>query len=267
MQKLGVIHYNVPGANVEEFLHWASGAGFGYTELQIQDVWTPEICCPEKKAEEVRELADKLGIVIDALASGNDFVYLDEENIQREVDRMRRISGIAKILGCNVLRTEGGQPKDAVPEEKWAEAIAGCCKRCCDFCHENEMRLAIDNHGYVTNKPGVLTDIFEMAPCECVGTNLDTMNYRWWGNSVEECDALYAAVASRTYHTHIKDGFGARENYVGAAAGEGELHLKWAIGCLEKAGYDGVYCAEYEGPEVKDGLGYKKCLEWMKAHV
>ena len=267
MKKLGVIHYNAPGATVEEFLHWAAGAGFSYTELQIGDIWNEQgDCCPMKRAEEVRALAGKLNITIDAIASGNDFVYLDEESINAQVARMKRIAELAKALGCNVIRTEGGQPKDSVPEDKWAEAIAECCKRCCDFSHENGVRLAIDNHGYVTNKPGVLTDIFEMAPCECVGTNLDTMNYRWWGNSVEECDKLNKAVAKRVYHTHMKDGFGSRENYKGAALGEGELHLKWVVGILEKVGYDGVYCAEYEGPEVVDGLGYKKCLEWMKKH-
>ena len=36
---------------------------------------------------------------------------------------------------------------------------------------------------------------------------------------------------------------------------------------LKDAGYDGVWCAEYEGPEVAGGVGYRKCLEWMQQHI
>jgi len=92
------------------------------------------------------------------------------------------------------------------------------------------------------------------------------MNYRWWGNSVEECDRLYEQVASKTFHTHLKDGTGSRKEYVGAALGEGEIHLDHAVRTLKAAGYQGPWIAEYEG-RTDSAEGYRKCLEWMKAHI
>jgi sugar phosphate isomerase/epimerase len=64
----------------------------------------------------------------------------------------------------------------------------------------------------------------------------------------------------------MKDGTGWRETYRGAALGQGEINLKLAVQELKAAGYKGPWVAEYEGPEG-DGIGYAKCLEWMKGNI
>jgi len=264
--KFGLIHYNAPGANLEEFLRYAVDSGFDCTELQNRDVWPEGEEHPERRAEEARALADRLGIAISAFSAGNDFVVLEEDVVAAQVARMKRICDLAEILGTKVIRTEGGQPKESVPEDRWVDAMAGCFRRCLEFAEPRGIRFAVDNHGYVTNAPGILPALFEAVPSPSVGTNLDTMNYRWWGNSVEECDRLYEQVASKTFHTHLKDGTGSRKEYVGAALGEGEIHLDHAVRTLKAAGYQGPWIAEYEG-RTDSAEGYRKCLEWMKAHI
>jgi sugar phosphate isomerase/epimerase len=93
------------------------------------------------------------------------------------------------------------------------------------------------------------------------------MNYRWFGHDVATCNRFYEMMAPHTLHTHLKDGFGSRENYKGAALGDGEIDLQHALTCLRKAGYNGVFCAEYEGPETQGGFGYRKCCEWMRVNL
>ena len=46
------------------------------------------------------------------------------------------------------------------------------------------------------------------------------------------------------------------------ALGEGEIPVRQAMKILEKAGYNGVWCIEYEGKEGAEG--YRKSLEWLK---
>ena len=263
--KYGLIHYNAPGDTFEEFLQYAKETGFDSVEVSIADVWVPDQGEPEAQAEQAKALLDKYGIAASALSANNDFVQLDEEAIAAQVTRMEHVAKLATIVGADCLRTEGGQPKDGVPEDKWAEAIAGCLNRCLDFCEALKVKLAVDNHGYVTNDPDVMIKMLELAPSPWVGTNLDTMNYRWWGNELDKIDWIYTQVAPRTFHTHLKDGTGSRQNYVGAALGDGEINLKHAVSCLVKSGYKGVWCAEYEGRE-DTGVGYAKCLKWMKAN-
>jgi sugar phosphate isomerase/epimerase len=135
------------------------------------------------------------------------------------------------------------------------------------FLEEFQIGLAIDNHGLVTNDGGLLFALLQKVGHRLVGTNLDTMNYRWFGHDIATCDRFYAMMAPHTLHTHLKDGFGSRAEYKGTALGEGEIHLQHALDCLRQAGYQGVYCAEYEGPEAEGGVGYRKCFDWMRTHL
>jgi len=261
----GLIHYNAPGKTLEEFLKYAADTGFESTELAYGDVFV-EGKSWQAGAEEARKLCEAAGIAVSALSAGNDFVVLAEDEIKAQVARMKTVCEAAEILGTDVIRTEGGQPKDSVPESRWAEAIAGCLTRCREFIEPMGIELAVDNHGWVTNNGYLEFEVFDRVGSPNVGANLDTMNYRWRGNDLKVIDRFYELIAPYTFHTHMKDGTGSLEKYVGAALGEGEINLKYAVERLKTAGYHGAWTAEYEGRE-DSAIGYRKCLEWMRANV
>ena len=264
--KIGVIHYNFPGYSFTDFLRYASETGYGCVELSIADVWDKEEDNPERKAEEVRKEVESFGLEISNLSAGNDFIVLEEEAVKAQVERMGRICGLARILGTNMLRTEGGSPKDSVPKERYVEAMAGCLTRCIEAAEKNDVSFAVDNHGYVTNDGDLQLELFQRVGSERVGANMDTMNYRWAGHSLDKLAHFYEIIAPYTLHTHMKDGTGSLKEYRGEALGEGEIDLAYAIKCLRDAGYDGVWCTEYEGREGSD-IGYRKCFEWLKANL
>jgi len=268
MAKLGVIHYPFPKLTLSEFLSYAAKTGFGYVELQIGDVWKEADASsnPEANAARIKREMDILRIKASALSAGNDFVLLEEEAVTRQVERMKRIMGLAQIVGASCIRTEGGSVKDTVPEARWAEAIAGCLERLVPAAEKTKVGLAVDNHGYVTNAAGVLSEVFRRVGCPLIGSNLDTFNWRWFGHDLDTVKRQWDAVIPRTLHTHLKDGVGARAEYQGKALGDGELDLGYAVAGLKKAGYKGVWCAEYEGSEGSE-VGYAKCLEWMKKNI
>ena len=176
MSKFGMVHHNFPGFSFDEFLRFISETGFGYVELQTRDVWGQEVDNPEKNAEAVRKQVESYGLQISAFAAGNDFVVLDAEVVRAQVDRMHRIVGLTKILGTSVIRTEGGSPKDAVPENRWIEAMAGCLSHCIEFAEKEDVYFAVDNHGVVTNDGDLQVELFERVGSKHVGANLDTMN-------------------------------------------------------------------------------------------
>jgi sugar phosphate isomerase/epimerase len=264
--KLGIIHYNAPGPDLEGFLSYAADTGFTHVELQLPDVWPDGEEDPEARAESVRALVEGKGLGIGALSSGNDFVVLGADEVRFQVERMERICGLARLLGCDTIRTEGGSPKDSVPEGKWVDAIAGCLIPCREFIEPMGIKLAVDNHGWCTNDGDLQLAVFEKVGSPNVGCNLDTMNYRWFGHDLETIDRYYEIMAPYVMHTHLKDGTGSREKYIGAALGDGEIHLMHAVQCARKAGYEGVWCAEWEG-SGESAIGYAKCLEWMRANL
>jgi sugar phosphate isomerase/epimerase len=268
MAKIGVIHYNFPGFSYPDFLRFAADAGYEYVELQLPDVWPEGVDDPEANAKKVRAEVESHGLKVSALAAHNDFVQLDPETVTAQVDRMNRICGLARILNDEAaIRTEGGAPKDSVPPEKYLEAMYGCFSRCTEFVDKHGIGLAIDNHGVVTNDGDLLYSLLKKVNHPLIGTNLDTMNYRWFGHDIATCNRFYEMMAPHALHVHMKDGFDSRENYKGAALGEGEIDLQHALDCLNKAGYKGVYCAEYEGPEAAEGVGYRKCAGWLRENV
>jgi len=264
--KLGLIHYNAPGPDLEGFLNYAAETGFAYVELQCPDVWPEGVDHPEAHAESVRKLVESKGLAVSAVAAHNDFVVLGADEIEFQVTRMQRVCKLAQIVGTSIIRTEGGSPKESVPPDRQVEAMAGCLTRCREFIEPMGIKLAVDNHGWVTNDGDLLLDLFGRVNSPNVGSNLDTMNLRWFGHDLATIDRFYEILAPYVFHTHLKDGTGSRENYVGAALGDGEIHLTYAVERLKKAGFDGVWCAEYEGRE-DSAIGYAKCLKWMKANL
>ncbi|MDP6112210.1 MAG: sugar phosphate isomerase/epimerase family protein [Planctomycetota bacterium] len=262
----GIIHYNAPGESLEEFLDYAAETGFNSVELFVGDAWHDGVDSPEAEAERVRALVESKGLSVCAVGSGNDFVLLDENEIQQQVVRMERVCKLTALLGTNVIRTEGGRRKDEVPFEKERDAMAECLKRCREFIERDEIYLGVDNHGHVTNDGELQVRIFEEVDSPFVGATMDTMNYHWMGHDIETCNRFYDLVAPYVFHTHMKDGTGSQREYVGHSLGEGNVDLPHACTALKNANYKGAYCAEWEGRGDK-AEGYARCLEWMKANI
>lgn len=273
--EFGLVHYNYK-APIEEFLLFAREAGFKCTELQSGDVWNSKVKetfeDAKKRAEKVRTLLDENGIRASAVAPQNDFVVPDKESMTIQVDRMRKFYELTKIVGAPMLRIDGGYPKDSVSEDRqlYIDLIVEGIQRCLEFTEKEGMYIALDNHGMITNDGDLQVEIIERIGSKYVYANIDTMNYRWAGYDLETIKDFYKKVAPYAIHTHMKDGIGAKENYVGYALGEGEIPLEYAIACLKSNGYKGPWLVEFEGTVTtaeESAEGFRKSLNWLKQHV
>ena len=108
----GMIHYNAPGDTFEEFIKYVADTGFDCVEVMIYDVWPRDTEFTEDLAHEAKAILDTHGIFASALTAANDFVQLEAAAIAEQVDRMQKVAQLARILQTDILRTEGGQPKD-----------------------------------------------------------------------------------------------------------------------------------------------------------
>jgi len=269
--KIGVIHYNWPGYDLEGFAQRASEIGYKYCELQIGDIWDGESQNGEKSAEETRQLLAKYGMQASAVAAGNDFIQADPDELKAQIDRYRYVCQIIPVTGTDIVRSDGGwNRKGDVPEEQWDGMIVESFKRCADYLEEFDVRVALDNHGRSTNDGDWQLSLIERVGSNRLGVNFDSMNYRWYGHTVEKIDHFIDILAPYVFHTHMKDGTNDQPyggNYKGAALGEGEIHLDYIVERLKAIGYDGAWTAEYEGPEPEGGIGYEKCYKWLVENI
>jgi len=256
-EKIGVIHYNTGDKNLEEFLSWSNRNDIGYVELQRKDVWNEEI-----KTDMVGKLLNKYKIKISQISCGNDFLQKTNEDFEKQVKIVEKMCDIVKNLGFDHLRIDGGWPKEGVEEKNYKNLVMEGVKRVVEIAEKKGVYLALDNHGTVTNNYLLQLEIFENIKSKFLGANLDTMNYRWFGYPVEKLTEIYKAIAPYAIHTHLKDGTGSKENYVGKVLGEGEIPVIEAINILKENGYKGVWCVEYEGKD--QNIGYEKCFEFLR---
>ncbi|MBN1674316.1 MAG: sugar phosphate isomerase/epimerase [Kiritimatiellae bacterium] len=262
--KLGIIHYNFPNHSLSEFLRAIKKIGYAYSEIRCTDFRADDPDA-DAEAEKLRKEMDALGLKPSSVSLGNDFVVLDEAVVAAQVERTKRIARLAKMLGTNVLRTEGGRPKPEVPEAKWCDAMAGCLKRLVPFLEEEDVYLAVDNHGKITNDGELQARLFEAVGSKHVGANLDTMNYRATGHyDLETVYKFHRMMAPYALHTHFKDGVLQDGKYRGTELGSGELDLSIAVAALKEAGYDGVWTVEYEKMDGDREEGARKSLAHLK---
>ena len=266
---LGLIFYNFPHDDLERFLSFAQQAGFQYCELPCAAVWDerdPE-ANPERRAAEVHALLERYGMRISALSADNDFVQPDDAGMEFQVQRLKRVCALARLVGTSVLRIDGGGAKDSVPQERWRQCIVSGLRAIRPFIEREGFTLALDNHGMVTNDADFEVGIFQEVGSNRIGANVDTMNYRWAGHDLATVGRFYHVIAPYARHVHLKDGRGSQREYRGTALGEGELDLELAVQELQDAGYQGVYAVEYEGPSAQAEEGYSKGLAWLRAHL
>ncbi len=267
-KKIGVIHYNWPGCDLEAFARRASEIGYTHCEIRAGDIWLDDAVDGAQRAEEVRALLERYGMAISAVEIGNDFLQADPLNRQMQIERYRQRCSVIPLTGTDIVRSDGGWNRnDQVPEDQWDAMMLEAFKRCADFLEEFDVRIALDNHGVTTNDGDWQLSLIERVGSQRIGVNLDTMNYRWYGHDLKKIDHFYKILAPHVFHVHMKDGTGSRQDYKGAALGEGEIHLEYAVEILKEAGYDGAWTAEYEGPEAEGGIGYEKCYTWLQDNI
>ena len=267
-KKLGAIHYNWPGYDLEGFAQRASEIGYTHCEVRASDIWTDDAVDGAHRAEEVRELLARYGMQISAVEIGNDFLQAAPADLDAQVARYKARCKVIPLTGCDIARSDGGWNRnDQVPQEQWDAMMLDAFKRVADGLEESNVRIALDNHGVTTNDGDWQLSLIQRVGSSRLGVNLDTMNYRWFGHDLEKIDHFYEILAPHVFHVHMKDGTGSRQDYKGAALGDGEINLSYAVSLLKNAGYDGAWTAEYEGPEAEGGTGYEKCYGWLAENI
>ncbi len=250
MKKIGVIAYNFSFKSIEDIFKWCEENFVEYVEIFIDDL------------EEAKKLIKKYNVNVSQVSARNDFVQKTKEDFLNQVKKIGELCKNIKEMDCNLIRIDGGSPKEGVDSKNYKNLIIEGIKRSVGIAEKENVYLALDNHGLLTNDYEFQLEIFNKINSKFLGANLDTMNYRWYGYPVEKLIEIYKLIAPYALHTHIKDGVGSRENYIGKVLGQGEVPIVDAIKILKDNNYKGVLCIEYEGKDKE--IGYKKCVEFLK---
>jgi sugar phosphate isomerase/epimerase len=292
--KLGFLTACLPGRSLEDIAAWAAGRGyqalevaawpdlgdrpFTATHLRAEDLG-------ERRADEVRQLFDGLGLTLSSLAFYDNNLHPDPVEREAVNAHVLRCIDAAALLGCPTVGTFVGRDPNRTVAENLREAERVFAPLVA-HAEDNDVKIVIENcvmegwhpDGY----PGNLAyspELWEWMFSLGLYLNYDPSHLVWMG--IDPVTALRPYV-DRVAHAQAKDieVFPERRNrygYPGKAVGRedpwdvgwwryrvpglGQVDWTRLVDALYEGGFDGVLSVEHEDPvwggsedRVKTGL-------------
>lgn len=137
---------------------------------------------PSTFFEKLRKAADDSGVHSQVLNVGGPFFLAsaDRDTQLKAVEFVLQYIEPAKILGCNILRTElyfDGEHKPGWKTEARKHAVEGL-QILLEKTRESGLVINIENHHGISSQPDWLVSIFEAVNSPRLGLTVDTNNFR-----------------------------------------------------------------------------------------
>jgi sugar phosphate isomerase/epimerase len=300
--KLGFLTAAFPQLSLEEVAAWAAAEGFQTLEVacwptaggeQRRYAGVTHIDVDSFDPGEVRDVLDRHGLEISALAYYPNNLHPDEGHRREVNDHLRKVVDAAQRLGVPIVCTFVGNDKDRpLPEnlERFREIWPPLVRHAAD----RGIRIAIENCPMIFSydewpggnnlawSPAIWEEMFAAIPDEGFGLNLDPSHLVWLMIDYER--AVYD-FADRIFHVHAKDleirrdglhrhgTFSAGIGWqVPRLPGLGEVDWSRFLAALYGVGYDSVVSIEhedqrFEGSEELVKRGFQLARDALRPYV
>lgn len=220
-----------------------------YFELAVDKT----ISCPffynlnltrEEDISKLKEILEKENLKICAILLMNDF---GEKKVEREIEYLVRGIKIAQELKVPVVRINAVMKLDYVRTIENALLVTIKCINSALKQANQNIWLAVENHGIVSNRVEFLRELFAQLKDKKVGLTLDTCNFYWYGYPLSKLYEIYQEFAHLVKHTHIKNAIAkdSRKNetrkpqeVIMTPLYEGDIELDKVIQILKNANYN-----------------------------
>lgn len=186
--------------------------------------------------DRVKYAAEAKDCLIVGLMTGADFCTADENKRAEGVKVKKRQMRAAKHLGTDILRIALANPSQGDSADVCIERIITALKELIPLAKELNVKIAVENHGVITQSTDNILKIIKRTDPEWVGACLDFKNWPR-GKIIEESKKL----APHAVHTHAK----AHQFYWNGE--EVGVDYKTILDFLKKANYKGALSIEWEG--------------------
>jgi sugar phosphate isomerase/epimerase len=217
----------------------------------------------------IRRRIEQAGLCTIAIGGMGDFVQTNTTAMQQQAEQVKWSCDVAVALGCEVVRTFGGEPKEGADPADWEQLIARGYELCLPHAESRGVILAMENHGFITNDGDLEMRLLDRLGSPNFRLTLDTSNYRWFGHDLDTIRRWFDKLAPFVAHTHLKDGSvqsGTRREYTALSLGEGEAPIAFAVQRLREAGFNRPWCVEYEG-RLEPMLGLERGLRFLRGII
>ncbi|MCR8642473.1 sugar phosphate isomerase/epimerase [Paenibacillus sp. N1-5-1-14] len=266
--KIGLSSYslyrelNAGTMNIVDCIKWVAEIGGSHIEIVPLGF---DLVQDEGLAETIQAEARKAGIAVSNYAISANFVGLDEEQYQQEIERVKSHVDIANRLGAKLMRHDiASRP---IPETtltnyiKDLDRMTDACGQIADYAAQYGITTSIENHGFYVQASDRVRALVDRVNRPNFRTTLDVGNFV----CVDE-NPLVSVSNNLPYASivHLKDFYirpaaqdpgdgwfrSAGGQYLrGAVVGQGDLDMRGILKTIKASGYDGYFSVEFEGKE------------------
>lgn len=254
----------------------AKELGFGC--IEFTDLAVPEGVTPLEFAKQLRNEAESVGIEISAHVVGGNLARAKEEDLLKEVERLKGCVDVAAALGAKFFRHDVMYTYDEFRSYYEAlPSIAKGARMITEYAETLGIKTMTENHGRIFQDPDRMEQLINEVNHKNYGLLLDMGNFLC---ADVQPDIAISRVGNLAFMVHGKDfkvhnfyerteeGYTTRaqNKLVGVSVGEGDAKTEQAIAILKSYGFDGIIDVEYEG--TGDCIeGMKKGLEFLRKIV
>lgn len=238
----------------------AKAAELGFSAIEFIDLDVPAGTSEESFAAKIADEAKRCNIKISAYTVGACMIKNTAEETRAEIERVKRKTEIAKILGAPLMRHDAyfSQNKYRSFELSLPE-LAENIREVTEYADSIGIKTTVENHGFICQDSDRAERLFNAVNHKNFGLLVDIGNFM----CVDENPYLAVSrVAPYAFHVHVKDfvkyeyGADIEGNYittrgmsklVPTVCGTGDVPLERCLAILKNAGYDGCVSVEYEG--------------------
>jgi sugar phosphate isomerase/epimerase len=248
-----------------KILEFAESHGFAAIELRglmgSMDLPSRPEFAPERIAQSKKEVAAH-GLKIANIGSSAALHDADLAKHAQQLADAKRFIDLASALGSPYVRVFGNEIKG--PKEEVVARVAAGLHELGEYAEPRGVTVIIESHGDFVDSP-TLKEVLTRADSPHAALLWDA--HHTYADGHEQPEYTVHELGSWIRHTHLKDSVpgGKERKYV--LTGRGDVPIQRQVQALQKIGYKGYYCFEWEKawhPDLEDPeiaiAGYAKVV-------
>ncbi|MCS7253036.1 MAG: sugar phosphate isomerase/epimerase [Armatimonadota bacterium] len=239
---------------------------FGLSFVELHHCMLPSY--DRKMLNAVCGLLSQYGLGVSQLTCAPDFTHPDERFRENELEHMKTMVEVARVLGASGVRVTVGCAHEGVSLQQGVEWATRYILRLLDFAEPRGIKLGLENH-YKDRlwkdvdfafHPDVFLEVFHRLEDTPVGVNFDASNPLMVG---EDPLRILREVKHKVWHMHASD----RRvgEYQHTVVGEGDVNYDAIMSELSSIVYCGFISLEDGNPFGDDGT--RRSLAFLRRKI
>ena len=236
-----------------KILEFAESHGFAAIELRglmgSMDLPSRPEFAPERIAQSKKEIAAH-GLKIANIGSSFALHDADPAKHAQQLADAKRFIDLAAALGSPYVRVFGNEIKG--PKEEVVARVAAGLHELGEYAGPRGVTVIIESHGDFVDSP-TLKDVLTRADSPHAALLWDA--HHTYADGHEQPEYTVHELGSWIRHTHLKDSVQAGKERKYVLTGRGDVPIERQVQALQKIGYQGYFCFEWEKawhPDLED---------------